>query len=113
MRNVELRQARADEGKAAWGSAFGYMGPATHDATVGGQQVAKGTSYADFSKTRLATLATTPSAFAAPSAGPGVQMNAPGAPPPQGQQPGQAPTQAYPTALSGPLARYNKYLTPR
>ncbi|WP_104656528.1 hypothetical protein [Ralstonia insidiosa] len=113
MRNVELRQARADEGKAAWGSAFGYMGPATHDATVGGQQVAKGTSYADFSKTRLATLATTPSAFAAPTAGPGVQVNNPSAQQPQGQPaPGQQPPgQAYPSTLSGPLARYNRYLT--
>lgn len=109
MRNVELRQARADEGKAAWGSAFGYMGPATHDAAVGGQQVAKGTSYADFSKSRLATLATTPSAFDSPTAGPGVQVGNPGA----AQLPGQqAPGQAYPTTLNGSLARYNKYLTP-
>ncbi len=116
MRNVELRQARSDEGKAAWGSAFGYMGPATHDATVGGQTVAKGTSYADFSKTRLATLATTPSAFAAPSAGPGVQVGNPGGGQQVGQaagQPGQAPGQAYPTTLTGPLARYSKYLTPQ
>lgn len=101
MQNVELRQARVDEGKAAWGSAFGYMGPATRDAAVGGQQVARGTSFAEFNKGRIAQASTTPSTFAAPNAPVGVQSGAAAG--------ASAGTVAAP--LTGAAARYNRYVT--
>ncbi|AOJ10335.1 hypothetical protein [Burkholderia mayonis] len=102
MRNASLRAARISDGSSSWAGSFGWMGPAKYDANVGGVQVAKGTTFAQFMKQNLASGSGTPSAFAAPTAAPGVQLK-----PPAGTAPG-APSAP---VFDGSMSYLNKYLT--
>ncbi|TAM07259.1 MAG: hypothetical protein EPN70_03545 [Paraburkholderia sp.] len=102
MRNASLRAARISDGSSSWAGTFGWMGPAKYDANVGGVQIAKGTTFAQFMKSSLSANSGAPSAFAAPTAAPGVQIGPQTFTQPNGQPGGN---------MSGPLARYSKYLT--
>jgi hypothetical protein len=104
FQNAELRAARISDAKSSWAYSYGRLGPATSDASIGGVQVAKGTSFSQFMNQLLKANSTAPSPFPAPNAEPGVQVAPQG-----GAQPAAQP--AAPAVLTGSFARYNKYLT--
>lgn len=101
FRNASLRAARVSDGSSTWAGTFGWMGPAKYDANVGGVQVGKGTTFAQYMKQNLAAGSGMPSAFPAPTAAPGVQLGVPAAGTPGAPAP----------AFSGGMSYLNKYLT--
>ncbi|MGS1071530.1 hypothetical protein [Burkholderia glumae] len=76
FQNAQVRAARIADAKSSWAYSFGRLGPATSDQTIGGVQVAKGTSFPQFMSQMLKTNSTAPSPFPAPNANPGVQTGA-------------------------------------